>query len=167
MNACEFYVASHFSFSNPHYSLPIIPNSQLSNSNSNSNSQISNMCVRFFILPLHHTLVNMLASIVWFCLVGSLWSPACGFSPSTQAPRTSRHISLSVATPTRIEFDHALQNEGRDDDDDPFTLLSTLAATTLLQSDRRRDAIGKDAGAQASSGEFFQNTFDFVNVIYS
>lgn len=115
---------------------------------------------------LHHTF-NMLASILWICLVGSLWSPACGFSPSTQAPRTSRHISLSVATPTRIEFDHALQNEGRDDDDDPFTLLSTLAATTLLQSDRRRDAIGKDAGAQASSGEFFQNTFDFVNVIYS
>eukprot|EP00986_Skeletonema_menzelii_P004513 scaffold1543_cov128-Skeletonema_menzelii.AAC.8 len=93
----------------------------------------------------------MLASILWICLVGSLWSPACGFSPSTQAPRTSRHISLSVATPTPIEFDHALQNEGRDDDDDPFTLLSTLAATTLLQSDRRRDAIGKDAGAQASS----------------
>jgi hypothetical protein len=35
--------------------------------------------------------------------------------------------------------------------EDAFTLLSSLAATTLLQSDRRRDAIGKDIGAQASS----------------
>ncbi|KAL9182523.1 hypothetical protein ACHAXT_013175 [Thalassiosira profunda] len=38
-----------------------------------------------------------------------------------------------------------------EDDEDPFTLLSTLAATTLLQSDRRRDAVGKETGAQASS----------------
>lgn len=38
-----------------------------------------------------------------------------------------------------------------DNAEDAFTLLSSLAATTLLQSDRRRDAIGKDTGAQASS----------------
>jgi len=37
------------------------------------------------------------------------------------------------------------------DDESPFRLLASLAATTLLQSDRRRDALGKDAGAQASS----------------
>ena len=37
------------------------------------------------------------------------------------------------------------------DAEDAFTLLASLAATTLLQSDRRRDAIGKDIGAQASS----------------
>lgn len=29
-------------------------------------------------------------------------------------------------------------------DDDPFNFLSTIAATTLLQSDRRRDAVGLD-----------------------
>ena len=36
-------------------------------------------------------------------------------------------------------------------DEDPFTFLSTIAATTLLQSDIRRDAIGKASGAAASS----------------
>ncbi|KAL3802766.1 hypothetical protein HJC23_007543 [Cyclotella cryptica] len=36
-------------------------------------------------------------------------------------------------------------------EEDAFTLLASLAATTLLQSDRRRDALGKDSGAQASS----------------
>eukprot|EP00577_Skeletonema_sp_RCC1716_P009275 CAMPEP_0113437716 /NCGR_PEP_ID=MMETSP0013_2-20120614/37574_1 /TAXON_ID=2843 ORGANISM="Skeletonema costatum, Strain 1716" /NCGR_SAMPLE_ID=MMETSP0013_2 /ASSEMBLY_ACC=CAM_ASM_000158 /LENGTH=690 /DNA_ID=CAMNT_0000328409 /DNA_START=247 /DNA_END=2315 /DNA_ORIENTATION=- /assembly_acc=CAM_ASM_000158 len=55
---------------------------------------------------------------------------------------------MPTDTATPIEFD-AIQND--DEDEDPFTLLSTLAATTLLQSDRRRDAIGQDAGAQASS----------------
>eukprot|EP00985_Skeletonema_marinoi_P007762 scaffold3453_cov230-Skeletonema_marinoi.AAC.14 len=69
------------------------------------------------------------------------------------SPHTPRVSQLqSVATPTDratpIESD-AIQND--DEDEDPFTLLSTLAATTLLQSDRRRDAIGQDAGAQASS----------------
>ncbi|KAL7534075.1 hypothetical protein ACHAXR_007334 [Thalassiosira sp. AJA248-18] len=42
-------------------------------------------------------------------------------------------------------------NNKEQEEDDPFTLISTLAATTLLQSDRRRDAIGKESGAQASS----------------
>ena len=99
---------------------------------------------------------------VLVAVVGSLSSPAYGFSFSTRAPRSIRHIIsplLSVATPTDsvttpVESGQqasALQTE--DTDDDPFTLLSTLAATTLLQSDRRRDAVGKEAGAQASSGE--------------
>ena len=106
---------------------------------------------------------------VLVAVVGSLSSPAYSFSFSTRAPRSIRHISplLSVATPTDsvttpIESNQqasALQTE--DNDDDPFTLLSTLAATTLLQSDRRRDAIGKEAGAQASSGEFL-----FAECIY-
>lgn len=93
---------------------------------------------------------------------GSL-SPVCGFSSLSRPPLSSQHISqlLSVATP--LEPDSTQQSEStiqqaniiptqqKEDEDDPFTLLSTLAATTLLQSDRRRDAIGKDAGAQASS----------------
>lgn len=41
--------------------------------------------------------------------------------------------------------------DNHDHDESPFRLLASLAATTLLQSDRRRDALGKDAGAQASS----------------
>ena len=49
-----------------------------------------------------------------------------------------------LAAPTEEQ----LQN---DDTEDAFTLLASLAATTLLQSDRRRDAIGKNIGAQASS----------------
>ena len=81
-------------------------------------------------------------------------SPVCCFSSS---PSSIRHISqlLSIATP--LESSDSTQQvtestqQNYDEDDDPFTLLSTLAATTLLQSDRRRDAIGKEAGAQASS----------------
>ncbi|KAL7482321.1 hypothetical protein ACHAW6_007992 [Cyclotella cf. meneghiniana] len=35
--------------------------------------------------------------------------------------------------------------------EDAFAFLSSLSATTLLQSDRRRDALGRESGAQASS----------------
>jgi hypothetical protein len=86
-------------------------------------------------------------------------SPARGFSLQT-LPR-SNIISplLSAATPIQADStqqsdqENVLQTQRKivDEDEDPFTLLSTLAATTLLQSDRRRDAVGKDAGAQASS----------------
>ncbi len=93
------------------------------------------------------------AVIVLVAAVALLMSTACGFSQSTLPPRSNRHISisqlLSVATP--IESDEQTNTLQNNEEDDPFTLLSTLAATTLLQSDRRRDAIGKDAGAQASS----------------
>jgi vesicle-fusing ATPase len=37
-----------------------------------------------------------------------------------------------------------IDDDDNDHDDDPFSLLSSLAATALLQSDRRRDAVGKD-----------------------
>ena len=110
---------------------------------------------------------------VLVAVAGSLSSPAYGFSFSTRSPRSIRHISplLSVATPTdsvttpieSVQQASAIQTE--DTDDDPFTLLSTLAATTLLQSDRRRDAIGKDAGAQASSGEKMSSFPCFRNAI--
>ena len=112
------------------------------------------------------------AVLVAVVVVGSLSSPAYGFSFSTRSPRSIRHISplLSVATPTdsvttpieSVQQASAIQTE---DTDDPFTLLSTLAATTLLQSDRRRDAIGKDAGAQASSGEKMSSFPCFRNAI--
>ena len=49
-------------------------------------------------------------------------------------------ILQSTATPINNEVVAAIDNEDIDtnnvEDDDPFTLLSTLAATTLLQSDR-------------------------------
>lgn len=94
----------------------------------------------------------MIHAVLLVAAVALLLSPACGFSQSP--PKASRHISnsqlLSVATP--VESDQQTNNILQDNEvDDPFTLLSTLAATTLLQSDRRRDAIGQDAGAQASS----------------
>ncbi|KAL7451136.1 hypothetical protein ACHAWC_002980 [Mediolabrus comicus] len=86
-------------------------------------------------------------------------SPARGFSLQT-LPR-SNIISPLLSTATPIQADSTQQSDQEnvlqtqrkivDEDEDPFTLLSTLAATTLLQSDRRRDAVGKDAGAQASS----------------
>ena len=88
-------------------------------------------------------------------------SPVGGFSLPTLPP-SNRHISLLLSsTATPIPADSTQQSDKEnalptqqiivDEDDDPFTLLSTLAATTLLSSDRRRDAVGKDAGAQASS----------------
>ena len=67
---------------------------------------------------------------------------------STKTPS----ISISDGAPTSsTSTDNPNPTEEADSDDDPFTLLSTLAAITLLQSDRRRDAIGKETGAQASS----------------
>ncbi len=42
------------------------------------------------------------------------------------------------------------KNSFERNDDDPFTHQPRVAATTLLQSDLRRDAIGKESGAQAS-----------------
>ena len=96
--------------------------------------------------------------LLLFLAASSLSSPARGFSLQT-LPR-SNIISplLSTATPIQAEStqqsdqENVLQQQKIvDENEDPFTLLSTLAATTLLQSDRRRDAVGKDAGAQASS----------------
>lgn len=58
---------------------------------------------------------------------------------------------VSVIDLTADTNKEKLVEEKEDDDEDAFTLVSSLAATTLLQSDRRRDAIGKDVGAQASS----------------
>mmetsp|Transcript_40621 Transcript_40621/g.73261 ORF Transcript_40621/g.73261 Transcript_40621/m.73261 type:complete len:781 (+) Transcript_40621:39-2381(+) len=67
---------------------------------------------------------------------------------------TATPINGSTKTNDDV-IDSNVQNENsnanEEEDDDPFTLLSNLAAITLLQSDRRRDAIGKEAGAQASS----------------
>lgn len=97
----------------------------------------------------------MIHAVILVAAVVTLLSVVCGFSQSALPLHSSRHISksqlLSVATP--VESDQQPNNilRNNEEDDDPFTFLSTLAATTLLQSDRRRDAIGQDAGAQASS----------------
>lgn len=97
--------------------------------------------------------------LLLFLAGSSLSSPARGFSLQT-LPRSNIISPLpSTATPIQAEStqqsdqENVLQTQQKivDEDEDPFTLLSTLAATTLLQSDRRRDAVGKDAGAQASS----------------
>ena len=79
-----------------------------------------------------------------------------GFSHPLPPTQRTHKISplLSVATPVESEStqqENSILMQQGVEEDDPFSLLSTLAATTLLQSDRRRDAIGKDAGAQASS----------------
>jgi vesicle-fusing ATPase len=65
--------------------------------------------------------------------------PSCKFMTVTP-------LESAVKDPTTPEEQLKLY-----DAEDAFTLLASLAATTLLQSDRRRDAIGKDIGAQASS----------------
>jgi hypothetical protein len=62
---------------------------------------------------------------------------ATPLEPSNTQHKHEEHI-LTDAAPTA-------------NTEDAFTLLSSLAATTLLQSDRRRDAIGKDIGAQTSA----------------
>ena len=74
------------------------------------------------------------------------------FYATPTTPVVNDSIIINGSTKNNIDINTTYaQNKNNDIDDDPFTLLATLAATTLLQSDRRRDAIGKDAGAQASS----------------
>eukprot|EP00956_Cyclotella_meneghiniana_P036346 scaffold124319_cov85-Cyclotella_meneghiniana.AAC.8 len=67
------------------------------------------------------------------------------------SPQRPVHIQFVSATDLTAETNEEKLVEEKEDDEDVFTLVSSLAATTLLQSDRRRDAIGKDVGAQASS----------------
>ena len=86
----------------------------------------------------------------------SLPSPVCALSSllycTSRQCQSHRHMPPLLSTATPIQADSTQHDKiSSRYEDDPFTLLSTLAATTLLQSDRRRDAIGKDAGAQASS----------------
>ena len=74
------------------------------------------------------------------------------FYATPTTPVVNDSIIINGSTKNNIDINTTYaQNKNNDIDDDPFTLLATLAATTLLQSDRRRDAIGKDVGAQASS----------------
>ena len=78
------------------------------------------------------------------------------FNISPLASRSPCRHGVRYMTATPLEtpkIDGSSTEEQIIDDnaEDAFTLLSSLAATTLLQSDRRRDAIGKDTGAQASS----------------
>eukprot|EP00970_Alexandrium_tamarense_P009513 scaffold1899_cov182-Alexandrium_tamarense.AAC.33 len=82
------------------------------------------------------------------CLIGT----SRAFSPVQRQPNTahktctvSASIIIDIDTPSTPATTPSAEYE------DPFNLLTTLAATTLLQSDRRRDAIGKETGAQASS----------------
>ncbi len=66
---------------------------------------------------------------------------------SAAAPVDGSAKNVAVIAPSPAEDD----DTGEEEEDDPFSLLSALVATTLLQSDRRRDAVGSEAGAQASS----------------
>jgi len=66
-------------------------------------------------------------------------------------PNTVQENNNNTTTTTTKDEKEEEYDYDNNNDNDPFTLLSTLAATTLLQSDRRRDAIGKSKGAQASS----------------
>ncbi|KAL7434255.1 hypothetical protein ACHAXM_003966 [Skeletonema potamos] len=131
-------------------------------------------------------MVRCFHAVLLVVAAGSL-SPVCGFSSLSRKPRSSRYILsklLSVATPlepdsteqseSTTQQANAISTQQKVDSDDPFTLLSTLAATTLLQSDRRRDAIGLDAGAQASSATnwidegsafAFRKALDKVNLL--
>lgn len=65
-------------------------------------------------------------------------------------------VNGSAETPAKQTSDASIGIQGGDtlevpaEDDDPFTLLASLAATTLLQSDRKRDG-KKEAGGKASS----------------
>jgi hypothetical protein len=61
------------------------------------------------------------------------------------------HTSSPPSSPSSSTSNDIFSQQPNEKSDDPFTLLSTIAATTLLQSDRRRDAVGKENGAQASS----------------
>lgn len=67
--------------------------------------------------------------------------------PSSTFHHRTHHCSsrtlFAVSTPINGDavIDSAIEKPEQSnlEDDDPFTLLSTLAATTLLQSDRRRE----------------------------
>ena len=114
----------------------------------------------FWTMLTNNSLIRTPMQLLLFLAASSL-SPAIGFSLQTLPHPNIFSPPPLQSTATPIEADSTQQSDQEnvlqtqqtivDEDEDPFTLLSTLAATTLLQSDRRRDAVGKDAGAQASS----------------
>ena len=77
------------------------------------------------------------------CISVSL--PLTGALQSVIPSSTTRHSRTLFAVSTPINGDAVIDSaiekpeQSNLEDDDPFTLLSTLAATTLLQSDRRRE----------------------------
>ncbi len=66
--------------------------------------------------------------------------------PSSYAT-TLNHVDTTTVNGVAIDTTSTLNEY---DNNDPFTLISSLAATALLQSDRRRDAVG---GGPTSSGD--------------
>ena len=73
--------------------------------------------------------------------------------PSSYAT-TLNHVDTTTVNGVAIDTTSTLNEY---DNNDPFTLISSLAATALLQSDRRRDAVG---GGPTSSGSSSTNWID-------
>jgi len=77
----------------------------------------------------------------------------CAFTPTLMPRHYTRHyVPLAAATLDEIpSTEQVMLAEESIDEDNAFNLLAGRAAVCLLQSDMRRDAIGKPGGAQASS----------------
>lgn len=99
--------------------------------------------------------------------------PRVPFRHKIKASRVVTHLSASNIS---ASTDDALVKpttttslpEIEVNNDDAFSLLSSLAAVTLLKSDARRDAIGKGSGAQGSSAANFideQSAFTLQSTI--
>ena len=117
-----------------------------------------------FLLPVVLVLALFASIPLAQCLVAvrstTSFVPSPPYAVASLSRRRRRHnqhalfmaepaTTTATATNTEPNANNAVEEE--DAYNEPFTLLSSLAAITLLQSDRRRDAIGKDVGAQASS----------------
>lgn len=108
-------------------------------------------------------LVVLIGSVV--VTYSSAWSPialvttthrCCRPRPVSSYATALNHIDTITVKNDNVVIDTTLTlNEH--DNNDPFTLISSLAATALLQSDRRRDAVG---GGPTSSGSSSTNWID-------
>ena len=77
--------------------------------------------------------------------------------PASSYATTLDHVDATTVNGNVVVIDTTSILNEHESNDDPFTLISSLAATALLQSDRRRDAVG---GGPTSSGSSSTNWID-------